>query len=124
MKLITFHVREYKSTRDSTPIAVGDVTCLVGKNESGKTSLLQALYKLNPIISEHGKYDVVDEYPRADVEDYRQAIEAGQRKPAIVVSATFELDGAEIEALEKEFGKDVVADKKVIVSKEYDNSLS
>ena len=124
MKLVAFHVREYKSTRDSNPIEVGDVTCLVGKNESGKTSLLQALYKLNPIIEANGKYDVVDEYPRADVEDYRQALEAGQRKPATVVTATFELAPAELEAIEKEFGKGVVADKKLTVSKQYDNTLT
>src|ERR1700733_8195952 len=101
MKLVEFHVRDYKSTRDSNPIAVGDVTCLVGKNESGKTSLLRALYKLNPIIPEHAKYDVVDEYPRAEVEDYRQAIEAGQRGPATVLTATFELDDVEVAAIEK-----------------------
>src|SRR5579859_342231 len=123
MKLIAFQVREYKSTRDSNEIPVGDVTCLVGKNESGKTALLQALYKLNPIIAEHGKYDVVDEYPRADVEDYRQAIEAGQRTPATVVAATFELDAAEIAAVEKEFGKGVISDKRLHISKKYDNGL-
>src|SRR5437870_2732610 len=121
MKLTLFHVREYKSARDSNPIAVGDVTCLVGKNESGKTILLQALYKLNPIIPEHVKYDVVDEYPRSDVEDYRQAIEAGQREPATVVKATFELDAPEIDAIEKELGKGVVANKELTVSKDYDN---
>lgn len=124
MKLIEFHVREYKSTRDSNPILVGDVTCLVGKNESGKTSLLQALYKLNPIIPEHGKYDVVDEYPRADVEDYRQAIEASQIPPATVVTTTFELDATEISAIENDFGQGVIPDKKLIVSKKYDNSLT
>src|SRR5438094_155857 len=123
MKLIAFHVREYKSTRDSNPIAVGDVTCLIGKNESGKTTLLRALYNLNTIIAEQGNYDVVDEYPRADVEDYRQAVEAGQRKPAMVVTATFELDEPEVDAIEKEFGEAVVADKKFTVSKGYDNNL-
>ena len=124
MKLIAFHVRDYKSTRDSNPIEVGDVTCLVGKNESGKTSLLKALYKLNPIILEHGKYDVVDEYPRADVEDYRQAIEAGQRKHATVVTATFEVDDSEVEAIENVFGKDVLSDRKLTHSKLYDNSTT
>jgi energy-coupling factor transporter ATP-binding protein EcfA2 len=123
MKLITFHVQEYKSTRDSNPIGIGDVTCLVGKNESGKTSLLQALYKLNPIIPEDGKYDVVDEYPRADVEDYRQAIEAGQRKPATVVTATFALGDVERSAIEKEFGRGVIPNNKLTISKQYDNGL-
>jgi predicted ATPase len=124
MKLIAFQVREYKSTRDSNPIAVGDVTCLVGKNESGKTSLLQALYKLNPLIEAHGKYDVVDEYPRADVEDYRQALEAGQRKPATVVTGTFELDDVEVTAIEQEFGEGVISDRKLNYSKTYDNSIA
>jgi AAA15 family ATPase/GTPase len=50
MKLTQFHVQEYKSIQDSNPIQTGDITCLAGKNESGKTSLLQALYKLNPVI--------------------------------------------------------------------------
>lgn len=124
MKLTAFQVREYKSTRDSNPIAVGDVTCLVGKNESGKTSLLKALYKLNPIIPEHAKYDLVDEYPRADVEDYRQALEAGHREPATVVTATFELDDAEVAEIEGAFGKGVVADRKLTYSKKYDNTTS
>jgi AAA15 family ATPase/GTPase len=123
MKLVAFHVHEYKSARDSNSIAVGDVTCIVGKNESGKSILLQALYKLNPIIAEHGNYDVVDEYPRADVEDYRQALEAEQRKPATVVTATFELDVIELEPIEKELGKGVIADKRLTVSKGYDNTL-
>jgi hypothetical protein len=96
----------------------------VGKNESGKTSLLQALYKLNPIIEANGKYDVVDEYPRADVEDYRQALEAGQRKPATVVTATFELDDAEVSAIEQEFGEGVIPDRKLNYSKKYDNSTT
>jgi len=28
------------------------MTCLVGKNESGKSAILQALYKLNPVDKE------------------------------------------------------------------------
>ena len=51
MKLREFTVREFRSIWDSGPIAVDDlVTCLVGKNESGKTALLTALYRTNPII--------------------------------------------------------------------------
>lgn len=124
MKLASFHVREYKSVTDSNQIDVGEVTCLVGKNESGKTSLLQALYKLNPIIAEHGKYDVTDEYPRAEVEDYRQEIEAGKRKPATVVVATFEIDDAELAAIEAEFGKGAVRSRKFTVSKKYEAGLT
>jgi predicted ATP-dependent endonuclease of OLD family len=124
MRLTEFHVWEYKSIEDSNSIPTSDITCLVGKNESGKTSLLQALYKLNPVVADHGKYDVTDEYPRAEVEDYRQAIEAGDRDPATVVSATFQLDQNEIVAIENAFGKGVLPDRQFIISKKYDNIKS
>ena len=45
-----------------------DLTCLVGKHESGKTALLQALYRLNPVLEEEGMYRVTDDHPRRDVE--------------------------------------------------------
>ena len=38
MKLKEFRVREFRSVWDSGPVKVdGQVTCLVGKNEAGKT---------------------------------------------------------------------------------------
>ena len=40
-----------------------DITCLVGKNESGKTALLQALNKLNPIADADGQFAELDEEP-------------------------------------------------------------
>ena len=53
MQLKSFSVSEYRSVLSSNSIETGDITCLVGKNESGKTALLHALYKLNPIILAH-----------------------------------------------------------------------
>ncbi len=40
MKLTKARVREFQSIQDSTEVEIGDVTCLVGKNESGETALL------------------------------------------------------------------------------------
>ena len=48
MNLIAFRVTMYKGIKDSRWVDVNDLTVLVGKNESGKTSLLRALHKLNP----------------------------------------------------------------------------
>ena len=42
MKLTGVEIKDFKSISDSTPFEVGQITCLVGKNESGKTALLQA----------------------------------------------------------------------------------
>ena len=41
-----------------------DVTCLVGKNESGKTALLQALYQANPFGTADRGFDELRDYPR------------------------------------------------------------
>ena len=62
---MSFTVREYMSVWDSGPVKVDDlVTCLVGKNESGKTALLTALYKTNPIIPDDAKFDETYDYPK------------------------------------------------------------
>lgn len=123
MKLRSVHICEYRSIRDAGEFSVGDVTCLVGKNESGKTSVLQALYKLNPLIQEHGNFDVTDEYPRSDVEEYRQQLEAKQRKHAIPVKAKYDLDPEEIRAVEAAFGNGVLKKAPIEVSKAYDGQI-
>jgi predicted ATPase len=41
-----------------------DVTCLVGKNESGKTTILKALHRLKPANGTDITFDITTEYPR------------------------------------------------------------
>ena len=48
MKLTAFRIYRYKSILDSGWIEVSPLTALVGKNESGKTTVLKALHKFNP----------------------------------------------------------------------------
>ncbi len=45
MRLTRLHVKSFESVRDSTPFDIQDVTCLVGKNESAKTGILQRATK-------------------------------------------------------------------------------
>lgn len=123
MKLFSVEIRDFKSIRNSTPFEVGQITCLVGKNESGKTALLQALYKLNPVVPDHSKFDVTDEYPRADVEEYRQRVESDEIKPAIVVRAEYTLDPDEIKAVEAVYGAGVLTRPTIRVSKGYEDKL-
>ncbi|MFW6030015.1 MAG: AAA family ATPase [Halanaerobiales bacterium] len=64
MKLKKVRIRDFKCIEDSEEFSVEDVTCLVGKNEAGKTAILEALYKLNPDIPSQRKF--IDlEYPRS-----------------------------------------------------------
>ena len=81
MDLIAFRVKMYKGIRDSGWIKVNPLTVLVGKNESGKTSLLRALHKLNPDTQD--LYDIAKEWPRA------QRIERNEEQEVCV--AKFEL---------------------------------
>lgn len=63
MKLKEVQVRNFRNFLDSTPVQIQpDVTCLVGKNESGKTAFLHALYRLLP-ARQNVKFSVPDQYP-------------------------------------------------------------
>lgn len=119
MKLKTVRIQEFKSIWDSNPFEIDRVACLVGKNESGKTALLQALYRLNPIVDTEGNFDVTDDYPRSEVEDYQQEVESERRKEAVVVEAVFEFDGDELKAIADEYGEGVLARPELTVSKGY-----
>lgn len=119
MKLKTVRVREFKSVWDSNTFDVDRVGCLVGKNEAGKTSILQALYRLNPIVDDEGEFDVTDDYPRSAVEDYQQDVVSKRRNPANVITATFELESAQLEAIAKEYGDGALSKPEVEVSKGY-----
>ena len=123
MKLNTVQIRQFQSIQDSSKFEIGDVTCLVGKNEAGKTALLRALYHLNPIHETDGNFDVTDDYPRGTVEDYRDAVAAGEREPATVVKATYELESQDIAAVKKAFGPQCLRDDRptVTLSKGYSN---
>ena len=57
MQLTAFRIFKYRNIEDSGLIKLVDrLTCVVGKNQSGKTNLLRALQKLNP-LDKSVKYD-------------------------------------------------------------------
>ena len=56
MKLIKAQVENFKCVEDSKTFRVDQVTCLIGKNEAGKTALLEALYKLNPVEKDRADF--------------------------------------------------------------------
>ena len=62
MRALRFRVKNFRSIDHSGWIPLERVTAFVGRNESGKTSLLKALHKLNPATEE--RYDPQREFPR------------------------------------------------------------
>jgi hypothetical protein len=65
MKLVKARVNMFWNFIDSKEVEIeDDVTCLVGKNESGKTAFLKALYQLNPAYENGEKIHTTNDYPR------------------------------------------------------------
>ena len=125
MKLVKAHITEFQSIHDSTEFEIGDVTCLVGKNEAGKTALLKALYRLSPVIDSDGKFDVTDDYPRQAVSDYEDAVEAGSEQ-AQVVHATYAFGADDITAVQEIYGPKCLKDENptLVLHKGYSNDIS
>ncbi|MFC4048279.1 ATP-dependent endonuclease [Actinomadura syzygii] len=101
MQLVNAHITYYRSIEDSDRLDVEpDVTCLVGKNESGKTTALQAIYRLNPVESS-ARFDEVIDFP-ARLTRKRKEFPGDRMIPVVV--ATFRYDDEEMAEIEKDLG--------------------
>ena len=120
MKAIRFRVQNFRNIDDSDWIALEKVTAFVGRNESGKTSLLKALHKFNPATPE--PYDPQREFPRDRyTRDYGSNGPKGKDWP--VCSVEFEIP----EELRIEIGKQLEEEgeppERVIVIRYYDGTF-
>ena len=88
MKLTKVRIKNYKCIHDSTEFDIDDITCLVGKNESGKTAILEALDKFNPFDTAP-RFDRLNDYP---VENNRTEND--------VVEVTFSFEQKDIDEIE------------------------
>lgn len=116
MKLISVQVKNFRCVDDSTEFEVCPVTCLVGRNGVGKTSLLEALYKLNPDVSELAEFDVLLEYPRRRRKEYERRADT---EPDDVLITKWELENEEVELLEGTIGRGSLKSNIVTVRKGY-----
>lgn len=62
LKAVSFRVQNFRNIGDSGWIPLERVTAFVGRNESGKITLLKALHKFNPATPE--PYNPQREFPR------------------------------------------------------------
>ena len=109
MKLVHANIQRYRSIGEPTEFDVEpDVTALVGKNESGKTAVLQSLYKSNPV--DRAKFD-----PDLDFPTHRTR-EIAKGATVKVTDLTYELDGDDIAAVESFLCPGVLDDKCVVVT--------
>jgi predicted ATP-dependent endonuclease of OLD family len=116
LKLTKAHITNFRSVLDTGEFTLAGVTCLVGKNESGKTTVLHALERINPVDKSKKKFDKDLEYPRGYLAEYEQRHPGGEAR---VISTTWTLDSDDVAALEAELGEGCLRSREVIVEKEY-----
>lgn len=118
MRLVNARVKNFRSIDDSGDVEFDDVTCLVGKNESGKTAFLHALHRLSPLDDVKVEFKLQD-YPRKAFTDYQKRHESD---PDDVIEATYLLSDKEVETIESSLGSDVLTSKYVTATKNYKNN--
>jgi len=116
MILRSVRVQNFKSVKDSTVFSIDkDVTCLVGKNESGKTAILQAITKLNPTDDRLATFDEM-EYPRHKLNEYQES-----KETAKALTTVWDLTAEDHAALEEVLGPPAKKIETITISKGYDN---
>ncbi len=121
MILKTLQIQNYKCVEDSTEFRIDEVTCLVGKNESGKSAILESLYKLKPVEKDKANF-AETEYPRRHVSTYRDR--DNQDTHDNVLTTIWELEDSDVLAVEEYFGINPLTSQTVTVTKGYSNSRS
>ena len=90
MRLRKFRVQAFRCIHDSGDVVVGDLAAFVGRNESGKTTILQALTMLDKdeVISELDLCDEMTEQLKSEIR---------------IVEGDFELNQDETEIIKEKF---------------------
>jgi len=86
LRLRKFRVQAFRCIHDSGDIVVGDLAAFVGRNESGKTTILQALTMLDKdeVISELDLCDEMTEHLKSEIRIVEGDFELNQDETEIV----------------------------------------
>lgn len=113
MKLKRYRVFDFRSIKDSNWIECDEVTTLVGINESGKSNLLLALWKLNPVRS--GEIDILHDIPVYELSELRN-----KTKDIKFISAEFSLEEKDENIIKEQFECESLKDAIFSVTRFYD----
>lgn len=117
MKLTKVTIHKYKSFSSEQNFDVeDDITVLVGKNESGKTAILESIAKTNYFQEDKEfKFDETHDYPRSKL---RMEIGESKLKP-LAVTCTYKIDETILNEIEECLGKGTFIQKEFSVTTKY-----
>lgn len=111
MKLTKIQVKNFRSIDDSGEFEIDDLTCLVGKNEAGKTAILRAIHGLAP--TDDFKYDKTRDYPRRFLSKFDERHPKGSSEVCV---STWQLSDDDLAAVVDLLGEGVLASTTIKVS--------
>lgn len=118
IKLVNAIIEKYKPIENTQSFVIeDDVTVLVGMNESGKTSILEALAKSNYFEKDESfKYNLNYDYPRRQ----KKRIEKSGENP-VAIKLTYEIDSELVNLIKEDIG---LAPSKITfsITYKYDNT--
>jgi len=118
MKLTNVEIEKFKSIESTQSFKIeNDITVLVGMNEAGKTSVLQAIAKANYFTDDDEfKFDTTHDYPRKE----KKALDKSGNNP-IAIKLTFTIDNDLLNIIKKDIGE-AINFTSFTFSKAYDNT--
>ncbi|WP_184542316.1 AAA family ATPase [Mucilaginibacter sp. FT3.2] len=121
MKLTKVTVNKYKSILKEQTVAIEpDITTLVGMNESGKTSFLQALAKTNYFNADDDfKFDTTQDYPRNELVDFEN-----DEDDAVILKCTYEISQALKQKIHDDLGVKLVLSSNLTITYNYKGNNS
>jgi len=116
VRLTKVQIQDFRCIDDSGEFSIDPVTCLVGKNESGKTTVLKALHKLKSNTNDKEEFIPSKDYPKRK---WRPDTTIPDEPPTI--KTNWELNDADVAVIEEVFGKGVITKKQFTLHKGFDN---
>ena len=121
MKLINAHATNYRNIIDADPVDIGQTTCLVGKNEAGKSAFLKALEGIRSTDPKYDEYGKITNYPRRLLSEYESE---HCESEALVMRTKWKLERADIDAISAIFGQGALSGDEVVVTKRYEQTTA
>ena len=120
IKLEKVEIHKYKSIESVQTFNVDDnITTLVGMNESGKTSILEALAKVNYFEDdENFQFNTTHDYPRKEVKKLKKTGDDPQ-----AVTCHYKISDNLKKEINDDLGVDIFSVDKISYTKKYSNTI-